>query len=722
VSKPSTNKKNVEKQKNVSKNQQQPRKRGKNAQTDKRKDRSMTLYDRPRTDAGEGVRQNIMVIAPLSEDAVQACPLALVSMAYARGWYLNVNNGSMYWAYFAFMKDLIAILSNNTSPVSGRLRYLNGILASLIPKEVPFKTSALEYAWDSVNAVAINPKIIVRGYVYYLFERDNGLNSGGWRIQVPPPTPPQDTDTYPVLAAMYTLLSNDKRPSCVYAPNIAFSDEYKKDVSAFAAVSIYYGNGNSGDSSGAATSVENEVPFKSPILACFSPYQTIAGRVARNFNLAGGDSCAALGYGLLPEFDYSFYGTKYPVSFKFLDLDEVVVFVELWFMALVSSAIDNLPAISSGSVASSVYAALAPFTCTPQQFRIMVRQCVMSMFNNAQSLFQFIRYSDGTGSFEPLRVGSNTYGVNLQSNMIVPLLLQENLRALLPQVFDIKTKYFNPKNKQLIVPVWGVYRGASPNNPEGPLWIKESFAPSPMFTGGPNDDPNIIDGTDTNSICCDLNASSYVSDLIVEWNARINILTQFSTPTGFVGGSGYGHLLTVTRYATYIDQKSYDLKNVSEMHRQMLPRQCIKRTKLTRTISKKDFIEDVEVYIPGGGSLMTQYTSAFSSIGTITDSSKQILPYFIFPTVVLEEKDVPSQRQYRVYSVEGQVLDIDKPVVSAALGARYYQIQNAAGKCVVGTAGSKNDEIQNVIDYMSCAGKGGFIGDVLGMLAKGLPF
>jgi len=327
-------------------------------------------------------------------------------------------------------------------------------------------------------------------------------------------------------------------------------------------------------------------------------------------------------------------------------------------------------------------------------------------------------------------VSSNCYGANLLKQFTVPIVLIENLRGLMMQYFDIPTKFHNDRNALVIVPVWGVYKNAQIPNPDS-SWRgnEQEVVLGPMFLGNSDDDPNIIDGTDPSNVCCDLNASIYVAAIVAEWNDRVDLLMSFSSTTGSIGGSGYGRLLTMTRYAKYVENPEMDVTKISPFVRRRLPDKFIKKRTLTRTTSiKKDKdskVKDsiVEVYVPPDSSLFIQVSPAVSSIGIITEAAKQSLSYMILPTIVLETGAVPLQRQYRVATLEGNVVDLTPGSDENWIGLnRLAFISNIAGKCAPGIAGSKNDELNNIVDTMNNTGQGGFLGDLIGALGPMLPF
>jgi len=247
------------------------------------------------------------------------------------------------------------------------------------------------------------------------------------------------------------------------------------------------------------------------------------------------------------------FKTKINPNIAPLDLDEVVVWIQAWYVALLEQAIKNS---ATQRPDNTFFDYFIQFPYTAQQFRIAVRQAVLGIFIQSQAATQFITYSTSNNGFEPFRVGSNCFSRN-RFQMLMPTLLVENLRMLMPRFISYNSKIPRDHNQQILCPVWGVYRGLDriPPNTMGMFSNGEGeLVPLPMFEDnfGPND-PNIIDGTNDNSLCCDLN-SPIVEEIILDWNERINELQLFSSPTTYLGGTSTATLLTLSRYCKYAAQ------------------------------------------------------------------------------------------------------------------------------------------------------------------------
>lgn len=693
-------------------NQQQP------TSVQGRKISTIRAKNEVRLNLAEGDRANIMVLAPLNANAIQAMPLAVIS----NGLIMGVENTfakPISWAYLAFLQDLISILSAQVTPLSARIAYLNSILASFRPKTIPFKTGTISFSWTGVDAIASAPIVNVRNYKYYLYVPDGGTNPGGYSTQSPPPAYPTLSEAISVLSNLFSQVANDSVPHLIYKPDAEFTAAYKKDGSAFAAVSPYYGSGNEPTSSGAFSSGELEVPFKSIVLMGATAYSPSDGRVARKFNLTSGDTTSALGLAFLPGMTSTVYNTKYPIQYCFLDLDEVVLWLQQWFVTMVQKTFTTTVGTNT-----DLNLAMAPFPQSGQQFRIAVRQAVLGFFGYSQSMTQFLTYSQNPNGFEPFRVSTNSYGRN-RFQMRMPEVLVENLRMLLPKFFDVNTKFKNEKNQLIVVPVWGIYKAVEdqPYNLSSLLWndVLQTLVVQPLFSGAITNDPNPIDGTDTSGNCCDLN-SNLIEALIQEWNDRVDLLCQTSVPTAYLGGNSDASLLLHTRFVKYVEI-DVKLSKISKLRQRYIPTDCVVKKKLERTNSaakQKEKVSEEEYYIPSGATLFRQVTTQVSALPAITEDYKLLYNYVILPTIVIEDDTPPTSKQVRVGTVQSHVLDFqvpDNPYDST----RGNKLLELGRMCAPGTANAEQDEIITVIKRMAESAQGGFVGDLLGALAREIP-
>lgn len=696
--------------------------------TGKKKQAEITLATRTRDDA-QGVRGNIMVLPECVPLAIEALPLAII----ARGILFKQNTAAspIYWAYYAFMKDIIAIMSNQVTQVTSRLKYVTDIIASWQPKTVPFKTGTLSYGWKNTSAITIPNVITVRNYKTYLYIPDS-TTYGVWLTQTAPPNPTDDPEAFAKLSEVYTVVGNERHPALQFQ-KITDDSPYSDDTSAFAACSLYYGAGNI-PGVGASMSVENEVPFYSRILAGSNILDINEGRVARNFGLASGDTTAAFGLPFLPGFNHKFYKTAYPIQYKFLDIDEVVYTLQCYYLKLVALGIQN----RGTSYNATTDFAYMPFPYSAQQFRIAVRQALLSFFAASAPLTQFLNYSGDVNGIEICRTGTNAMPYNIPE-MRMPILLVENLRMLLNAYGFIPTKYQSKKNALLMVPAWGFYKSQinDPYNVTGTLYDSYSGQLEPMTSTlfvGSGPDPNPIDGSGSLGECVDLN-SPIISQIIQEWNERISILQAWSSPTAFLAGSSATTLLSLNRYCEYKEVFEIPMSQVPVYKRRLLDPTHIKRRKrvsvkmnlkatgtIKPPIKDEKTIDEEEVFVPPSFSLATQVTRAYASMQVITEEMRTLLNYMIVPSIAITPGQSPDQRAVRTHNLESSVWEFS-PEQQDFFSSRAVQLQNYGSVLASGIAGGgKTDELISIVQRMNSDGKGGFLGELLtGVASVVLP-
>jgi hypothetical protein len=677
--------------------------------------RAFRAVDNPITVRAQGDRVTIMVQVPVEPMSVECFPLALMSVGLSLG-FPNTPAIPLYSAYLARMTDFISLLKGSTPVVPARLTFENYIDATYLPKDVPFKTGTISCAWTNTDAVTIPTSITIRGYIYYLYTI-NGLTAGPWNLQGPPavPTVPE---AVPVLAVLYNYISSKTIPHLEYTTELQLMPEYSKDISGFGANSLYYGAGNS-LAGGPVKSAEWETPVKAPLLSCFSIFSPLGDRVARHLKLTGGDSTFVNGCALIPGFQQEIFKTKINPVFGFLDLDEVVYWLLSWYVALLKQA--QKDPIFDGQ--GNLFDYFLQLPVNAQQFRIAVRQAILGYFMQTQASAQFLTYSVDANGFEPFRVSSNTYSQN-RYQMLMPSLLVENLRMLLPRFLAPAGKLQRSHNQQMYVPVWGIYKGLdrSPpsvvgdfNNGSNALSTLPIFANSIDPT-----DPSMIDGTNNNSQVVDMN-SPLVNEIILDWNSRIDELQKYSTTSGFLGGTATGSLLTLTRYCHYSsgDTAGHPLSSMTRLQRKHLNPSYIKTRKIARTLSKKtQEVSEEQYYLPDDASLFMQFTDAYSSLGTITETVKLILSYFIVPTIAIEnDGTLPSSRQIRTANLQSHMLDFIKLEGAFSVASRGSKLMELGSRCAPGSGvAGKADELMATLQAMSDNDKGGFFGSLAGAL------
>jgi len=685
------------------------------SQVDK-KSKVITPIVNNRHNRAQGTRSNIMIPAVLNTNAALASACGVLGQAYAKGFTQNNTTLPMYWAYLAFVNDLVAVMNQKISNVTGRLEYINEILSAYQPKSVPFKgVGEIAYYWDNATSVSPTNVVTVRGFgTYYWESQPSGV--GPWNhIQLAPPSPTSDDETTSALARVYNLLSTSSMIGQRYIKGTDLGSIFAKDVSGFAQVLNYYGSGNS-VATGPAQSSENEVLFKSIILAVMCNFVTNGTRVSRFLKFGSGDSTCAFGLGALPNFKMDWYRTCFAPIYKFIDLQEVVATLVYWYQALTAQQAKLTPTGPSDLTLSS---AVQKFY-TARQFGIAVRQTIMSIFNDTQSCAQFMRPSDTPNGFEALRSGSNCYGKQLSQTLRAPDILVENIAQLMFSSYEIKDRFHNSKNAQVIIPVWGVYTTALDINPTIDVWDGTAWVPSPMFAPAIATDPNYVDCTNPGGDVIDVNNSDLVQAIFDDWNDSTANMKTYSIASGYLGASaGNGNLLYYTRLYDFVSVDQVTPLNKFISKQAFAQRVFNNDRQVQKTVTRKDskgkiISSDVEtILLPPGSGIATARPVSYTSLAQITDTFKSAVNYLILPSLPLEPNVPPTQNQARVATLEAKIMPVDLDVTGQG-NVRQFQIANAAAQFAPGIAASSTDSFSNVINAMNENNRGGFFGDLLG--------
>lgn len=673
-------------------------------------------------------RANIMIRPTMEVRSILGYAIAPCIIALIKG-FVNDTNTPVYWAYWTMIQDLLTVASGKTPALTTRLKYVADLIASYKPKDIKFKAGTITYSWQGLDNVSVSPDLMVRGYHTNFFVAD-GTILGNFEVYSSPTTPTSIEEATPIYSNVMNQAANNQQIELSFGEHPP--GPFRRDVSAYASNLSYFGEGNSA-SSGAFSSVELEVPFFCRMLGCNTSYSQSALRCARNLEVTSGDSTSLFGLPFTPGYKEDYFRSPVPVIYCYLDLDEVVYYVQTWM----SSAIQKYVTNSNGQ--NIQLDLVQPFGYSPNHFRLFIRQVVLAYFSATQVASQFMTYSTAPGAFEPLRCGATTYpSSKIDYQIKLPLLLVENLRMLQSAVFRYKTaKYDKARNVVNFVPVWGIYKTTLDNPINIGMTAYESASGgglAPVNTnfcvGSSTVEPNVIDGYDGPGNSCNLNSAIF-STMAIEWNMRVAGLSNVVGSTATLAGGSNGSLLYFTRYSAF-KQGNLSLKGIPSIIAKTIPSEMIKQVEIvrkgvTRTNSREQPKEYEAMFVPSDFNLYTQESTAYSSYFPITTTVQQVLSSFIVPTIFIEAGTAPSQAQHRTSTMESYIVNLDNSTTTnLGITSRAYSLTAVASGQASGlAAGSNIDELTSVIKKNASENMGGFIGDLLvslAPLAQLLPF
>jgi len=655
----------------------------------------------------------IQIVCVMDSTSQSAFPLAIISQIASK---VASIDSMVYGTYAAMINDQIQVMAGAKDALEQRLTYVNDLFGSMRPKIIKTKFSSYAYKWEAPPISFPPPNILtVRGFNYY-FAQPTGADTNAnvpqiWSLI------PTGISIDEANANYGQLIGNaagktDARNLIAPVPT-----PYERDISIFAQSAVYWGGG-AGPAGGPFVSVEAELPFRIGVLAGFfcNFNATPPSRVSNFLKRAAGDSCAAFGYPFIPGFLRKHYRTINQPRFKFIDFAEIFTVMVNWLASAITKSIQ---------LGNKSFVLGTTFTPIPMgAFIVALRQSVMTMFSDSQIVGQFQTY-DTFGGFEPFRLGTNCVP-RLDKTLIAPTYLVENLRMLLPQVFEnVGEKYHNSRNCILYIPVIGL-----PTNFD--VWTGASY----MNADGSTQNLFVLDGTEAISLIdgnlggdiINLN-SQYYQAAIAVWNNWATLVEDTSgTISEFEGSPPKFSLLTLTRYINDINfGREKDAQAGSKAPINGWPTWCplprgIERKEVKRQTSKKDLKPEFEyVYSNGNEHLANEIDVSISSVTSLSKEIMGIVPTLILPKIrayaaggdINGSSISKFQSSYSEHYLYRETTSTD---TTLSPNNRQTWLVETAQMMAPGVAKDGASEIERNLIQMQKWGEGGFLNQVLGFV------
>jgi len=621
-------------------------------------------------------------------------------------------------------------------------KYINNLYKAVAPKSINWKCGKIAYAWNSTG-LTLNIQS-ANSAPYGIFMIGQITDDGGY-----------DDPIIPV--GSFAPNVND------YVQLLKFFDEYttntktvpietkaitQRDASAFARRFVYTGTGIT-DTGGWYADVELEVPMNFPTLATFVPYgSTTDVRVARTIELQAGDSVWAMTRPLIPGFNPKTWKNKYPPVFKCIDINMIITWLSNWAAAVKTCACakENINSMLINS-----------FSFTQQDFSILVRQALMSVFPT-QKAVQFlapIEFSQtGTNNgFVALMAASGTYGNDTFQKMQIPQFLQEQINGLKMRLVRPDVAHKAAKNVVEYVPVLGVYVTDVPllfTFENGDLVV-------PLFAEVPQDIIYLPDGSAGGDFY-NLNSSWYSVEVMGEWNAFVSAATEFTSQVTNIGGDGGLKTLPLIAFTNYVDSqvlgkraKAIRKRNWDKRFRCYSKREPIvvekpvskknvkenlKETRKSRKIvdsdeelpprvdiRNKQQVNDELDYpksLPSADYTDLIYSRMTTSI-PMSDELASLMDKLILPSIRLDPNNAKGPLNLQMNQVinlepytKSYAVNTTDSVAGYTVAASLY---DGASVCVTGTAAAQNQQYTDLFRKFAAMGIGG---GLIGSLAGGL--
>jgi len=475
--------------------------------------------------------------------------MAIISDAYSRGYGASSQAiGNPFAPYYSFVY-IVQLLENaiqdGTPGATDVPMWLALMYQMLRPMNVPFRTGEIAYKFNpdftGDNPFGTVPSPTVDWNMLgtsYSFGSASGtglvVNMYLELISGPAYTPQLGQSSFASLVQYFATRGD--YPMWKLVP---LTDPLMKtpDPSAYAAVYPEFGNSISGGG-GIMTEAFSENFIQSPIFSVFSSYEDQVFRSYSHTRMWGGGGCY-LGGRLTELQSLKEIKNKVRPIFKLIDFNEFYEVCGLWLGGVLQQLVTNTTQDDATTN--------APLSV--QNFRILLRQAIMSMFQESQALVQDLVFQGDADTFYPFIVSAGTCGKNTANSMMLPIVMVENLRALLRRTLQTVDKRGKVNGFLDFVPVWGMWQS------DIPLVTNYSYYVEPdiydIFTVPPSEMAiNLIDGSAVTPgpvvVNLDLNGGALTSNL-ASWNAFV---ATFAANSGTLSPIGSEEGITVLEVLT----------------------------------------------------------------------------------------------------------------------------------------------------------------------------
>jgi len=583
--------------------------------------------------------------------------------------------------------------------------WLHVVMNLLKPHSPAFRVNTLKYQWGEPYSADDDCAPIIamsgRAYRFPIGYPDVTVVSA-YNQPIIVATPATDSATNgSYFQAMMGLFRNGSNPdTALVAYGSVTSGE--TDPSCFARSFQYLGS--SGDTPGGTFGeCELETSYlRSWIPAQFCPYQDQDVRVSRSFHMKTGDSSLLMTLPFLPNLRMSDFKNPGPVTYKYIDFEEIYSWMIQWLRASLFQVMNN-------NASSSLV--LSPLLMSSQTFRIVLRQAILQIFTEQASV-QFMTQRPAANPndnvFVPFLLNSGTYSSTQFSSVRLPQLLVENLRMLKTHVIRA------PKSKAKVVylPVlgrwWADNFEVDPNLQAGTEWPLE-LRSNKIFAidSSTENSIDLIDGF-TGSAVINLNSEYYqtaASAINTYFSELIGAGGQLST-CGGDNGPGLS-LLHITKYVSTYPVNHVVGEPFAIMHDHIRSLNRTKSKEKLVTTQPKPRQEQVTVSPRGG--VADDFVSSISSTTSLSQELQLLVTRLICPVIrasvipplVQQESEwqIAYGEPYRVDTATGALINGATTSIAASISS------SATAPVTATSSGKTSDELVELMTELAKTGK-----------------
>jgi len=656
--------------------------------------------------------KRVQISASFSLASYRNAFIALASYLAQKG-VINVDkvNQSQQWA--SIYNGLNYLITNGAQNFMGSVLTVNNLprvvdclFQALKPKQMTYDCGQISFGWKPFDPTSISlAQIPMYGHMWAptYVSTDGGGQAEIANVYLPNTTP----DAYPTLLSIINNLDRNGNLSTVPAETCKI---LARDVSTFGRTYSYVGNQSTPSLGGSWLDCELELKsLPAPIMSKFVPYQDNSNatdpRLARSLMPSSLDSLATLGWPL--HSSWRGYFNKQPPKIQQIDADEVYTLLALWMAKLkYKAAIANQPD------------ALTPLPFSAQTFYLLVRNALLAIFDS-QYFMQFQgnnQWVNNVNAFLGFFVMGHNSGNSKFARMKVPIILAENLAALKARVVGSP----NSKNPQAFIPVVGRwYRDTLPiinivdnaGNVFGPLFSTPAEASI-----------DFIDCTAGGSF---VNVQgTFYANCLDDWNSEVTKFIQYSTPIEEIatdsGPKGLEVVLAsrVLRSLENAGEQSKMPMKISDSLKFLANKPYETGNVKTRTIIRR--AEENVKALPDA-TIVDLATAEILSKFAVSQELHTLYDLVILPKERPDEtNDVLTKSMIQVqgklpYSYEQ---DTTSFIIGGTGSGEWNRLNTYAEEFLTGQGKDEVTKFQQVFHRLVVEGKGGFLANLLGGIAK----
>jgi len=670
--------------------------------------------------------------------------LAILSDAFSKGFMASgqqqLDPFAPYYAFVYLVKAIESAVNDSDPPMTNAPLWFALWYQFMRPGKIKFRTGTIDYKFNTddtgdtgfgVTPMSQIPWFAPNTRWVFGSVAGDGTNVNGYLVLLSPPSYTQElgANSWNLLTQYF---ANTKRYPMWNMVPLTDPIFRSYDPSAYAAGFAEVG-AVLGSSTGIVTELFSEVFIQSPIMGVFSAYEEIIFRTFSHVRQFGGGGCYMGGRIQELQKPGEIHNKVRP-TFKLIDFNEFYEVCALWLAGAL--------ALASTNVLQEQDALIVPMTV--QDFRILLRQAIMSMFQDSQAMAQDLLYQ-GVDQFFPFLVSTGCCGKSVANSMTLPIILVENLRALLRRTIRAKTINGRGVGQMVdFIPVWGMWAGDIPQVTNYQYTNTVGFT-GPVFTTESGEmtidliDGSALVGSPPNYTPLDLNGGE-LSTLVTDWNTFLSTTLSANVTTLSPIGSELGisalEVLTMSELLIPVPlpppPEAVPNPNITLTNKPILGK--INSEKKLKHYGRPPRVRNRVGADNGpiGGSVNSPYSTwstnfVCSNQKVVANAWSECQIYWILPTsrTTGSRSNTQNYAAYQSQNSEPHSFFLGASGTSDGIispigeTTTYQRHQNYASQMVSAVA-AKTNALEDFLVHAAATGRGGFLGKLVGGLVGGI--